>query len=285
MTDTNKTTPVKEKNPLQQFFRQPAIYITLPSKGKFYPEGTLDMPPNNELPIYPMTAIDEMTNRTPDALFNGSAMSAMISSCVPNIKDPWEMPQCDIDIILTAIKLASYGHSLEMQSTCQECAEVQDSGIDLRIIIDSFKPVDYSETLNIGDLTFHLKPLSYKQVNENAMFQFQEQKTLSVADKADLPDDEKSKLMTDALHTLSRLTVLSISKSISLIHSPQGSVTNYEQIKEYIEQCDRGRFERIKDFVFNQKNASEAPGVDLTCKSCEHKYQQRFTLDITNFFE
>jgi len=285
MPDTNETTPVKENNPLQKFFRQPAIYVKLPSEGRFYPEGTLDIPANNELPVYPMTALDEMTNRTPDALFNGSAMTAMISSCVPNIKDPWLMPQCDIDIILTAIKLASYGHDLEMQSTCQKCAEIQDNAIDLRVIIDSFKPVDYSETLKVGDLTFHLKPLSYKQVNENAMFQFQEQKTLAVADNADLPDSEKSRMMSEALGTLSKLTVLSISKSISLIQSPQGSVTDYEQIKEFIEQCDRNMFERIKDFVFDQKNATEAPGVNLTCNKCGHDYEQRFTLDITNFFE
>ncbi len=285
MTDTNETTPVKESNPLQQFFRQPTIYVKLPSQGKFYPEGTLDMPANNELPVYPMTALDEMNNRTPDALFNGTALSSMIGSCIPNIKDPWEMPQCDMDIILAAIKIASYGHQLEMQSTCQKCAEVQDNTIDLRIIMDSFEPVDYSKTLKIGDLTFHLKPLSYKQINENAMFQFQEQKTLAVADNADISVDEKSKMMTKALGTLSKLTILSISKSINLIQTPQGNVTNYEQILEFIEQCEREMFERIKRFVFDHKDASEAPPLDFTCDKCGHEYQQKFTLDITTFFE
>ena len=44
-----------ENNPLQKYFRQPAIYVKLPSDGKFYPEGTLEMPVNKEIPIYPMT--------------------------------------------------------------------------------------------------------------------------------------------------------------------------------------------------------------------------------------
>ena len=57
-------------NPLRRYFRQPAIYIRLPSAGKFYPPGTLDMPANNELPVLPMTAVDEIVSRTPDALFN-----------------------------------------------------------------------------------------------------------------------------------------------------------------------------------------------------------------------
>lgn len=55
-------------NPLKQFFRQPAIYLRLPSNGDFWPAGSLQMTPNSELPVYPMTAIDEITYRTPDAL-------------------------------------------------------------------------------------------------------------------------------------------------------------------------------------------------------------------------
>ena len=47
-------------NPLKQYFRRPAIYIKLPSEGKYYPEGTIDLPDNKELPVYPMTAIDEI---------------------------------------------------------------------------------------------------------------------------------------------------------------------------------------------------------------------------------
>jgi hypothetical protein len=62
-------------NPLQQYFRQPAIYVQLPSQGKFYPAGTLNPSTTGEYPVYPMTAIDEITYRTPDALFNGQAQS------------------------------------------------------------------------------------------------------------------------------------------------------------------------------------------------------------------
>ena len=65
-------------NPLSQYFRQPVIYIKLPSNGKFYPPGTLDMPANNELPVLPMTAIDEITYRTPDALFD--QIAAMVAA-------------------------------------------------------------------------------------------------------------------------------------------------------------------------------------------------------------
>ena len=61
-------------NPLQQYFRRPAIYLRLPSEGNGYPEGSINLPDNGEVPVYPMTTIDEITSRTPDALFNGTVV-------------------------------------------------------------------------------------------------------------------------------------------------------------------------------------------------------------------
>ena len=90
-------------NPLRKHFRQPAIHLRLPSGGSFYPQGTIIMPANGELPILPMTAVDEITSRTPDALFNGSAVMDIIGSCVPNIRDPWAIPATDITALLIAV--------------------------------------------------------------------------------------------------------------------------------------------------------------------------------------
>nr|NIU01198.1 hypothetical protein [Nitrosopumilaceae archaeon]NIU85959.1 hypothetical protein [Nitrosopumilaceae archaeon]NIV66026.1 hypothetical protein [Nitrosopumilaceae archaeon]NIX61800.1 hypothetical protein [Nitrosopumilaceae archaeon] len=51
-------------NPLKQYFRQPTIHISLPSNGKYYSEGSIEIPESGELPVYPMTAIDEITYKT-----------------------------------------------------------------------------------------------------------------------------------------------------------------------------------------------------------------------------
>ena len=108
-------------NPLKQYFRQPAVYLRLPSDGQFWPQGSLEMPANKELPVLPMTAIDEITYRTPDALFNGQAVVNVIQSCVPNIRDAWSAPGADINSILIAIRMASFGHEMELNSTCPAC--------------------------------------------------------------------------------------------------------------------------------------------------------------------
>ena len=76
-------------NPLKQFFRRPAVFLTLPSGGKYYVDGVINQTENGELPVYPMTAIDEITARTPDALYNGEAVTQIIRSCIPDILQPW----------------------------------------------------------------------------------------------------------------------------------------------------------------------------------------------------
>ena len=141
-------------NPLTQYFRQPAIYVKLPSNGQHYPEAALKMPANNELPVYPMTAIDEITYRTPDALFNGNAVVNVIKSCIPSIQDPWAIPAMDVDTILVAIRIASYGHTMEISTSCPHCQHEADYGLDLRTVMERMRAPDYSKSIHDGDLKF-----------------------------------------------------------------------------------------------------------------------------------
>ena len=166
-------------NPLSQYFRQPAIYIRLPSQGEFWPEGALDPPEGGEFPVLPMTAIDEITYRTPDALYNGQAVASVIQSCLPNIKNAWHMPLIDVDTILVAIRIASFGHSIEVNTTCPNCSNEDAYTADLRNMLDGLNAGNYVQSLKINDLELFFRPLSYKQITDNSLKQFEDQTKLS----------------------------------------------------------------------------------------------------------
>ena len=70
-------------NPLSGYYRQPKIYIRLPSGGEYYPEGALDVSENGDYPVFAMTAKDELMLKTPDALLSGESTVEVIKSCVP----------------------------------------------------------------------------------------------------------------------------------------------------------------------------------------------------------
>ena len=273
-----------QPNPLQRYFRQPAIYIKLPSGGKHYPEGSIDIPPNQELPVYPMTAMDEITYRTADALFNGSAVINVIKSCVPNILDPWQMPVSDIDTVLIAIRMASYGHELELESKCPQCEQENDFSLDMRIVMEKIRMPDYDTSVLSGDVEIYFKPLTYQEQNENAIKQFEDQKILQAVPDTDLPQQEKLDLINSALIKLGEMSVRSIVNSISMIRAGGDLVTDLEHIAEFVRNCDRATYNLMRDKIISIRDQSRIEPVQAKCNNCGHQYETPFTLDVSNFF-
>jgi len=271
-------------NPLRQYFRQPSIYIRLPSNGKFYPEGTLDLPPNGEIPVLPMTAVDEISYRTPDALFNGSAMINVIQSCIPNIRDPWNIPAMDVDTILLGIRVASYGHDMELNTTCQACKHESTYGVDLRNVLDHIKTPDYDQSVRHRDLEFYFRPMTYKNLNENNQMQFEQQKLLNVLPDSEIPEADKISAINDALRRITDMTIEALCQSIAAIRTPQALVTEPEFIRELMQNCDRNVFNTVRDKIVELKTQAELQSLDITCPECKHNYKQSFTLDMTSFF-
>ena len=136
------------------------------------------MTETGELPVYPMTAIDEITTKTPDALYNGSAVVDIIASCIPNIKQPWKITSVDLDAILVAIKIATNGNEMEIETKCDKCDETSKFGVNLSIVLNNFKSGDYESGLVIDQLKIKFKPLNYKSLSASSIKQFEIQKKI-----------------------------------------------------------------------------------------------------------
>lgn len=272
-------------NPLRQYFRQPAIYIRLPSKGQFYPQGAINLPPTGELPIYPMTAIDEITYRTPDALFNGQATVNVLSSCVPDIQNPWSTPAMDIDTLLIGIRIATYGHDMDFGSKCPKCGHECEHVIDLRGVLDRMRSPDYSKSLKAGDMEIFFRPMTYKNINDNNAMQYENQKLLQMLPDTDVPDPEKVNALSGALKRITEITVKALAQSIAAVKTPQALVSEPEYIEELLKNCDRTLFVRVRDEIVNLKEEAEMQPMSLTCPECKNEYEQVITLDMSSFFE
>lgn len=272
-------------NPLRQYFRQPAIYIKLPSQGKFWPEGSLSMPPNEELPVYPMTAVDEITSRTPDALFNGSAIIQIIQSCVPNIKNAWEMPAIDVDTLLVAVRLATYGHDMDINTKCPHCNVEHEYQLDLRTVLDNIKIPNYQEFLSTDGLEIVFRPISYKQLNSNGQLQFEDQRLMQMLNDSNVPDEEKMQQLGASFLRITELTIKSLAQSINYIKIPDQIVNDTGFIEEFLKNCDKSVFTKIRDHAVSLREQSEIKPLTIKCADCEKDFTQPFTLDMSNFFD
>jgi hypothetical protein len=88
---TENTELEARPNPLLEKLKKkiPGETFRLPSRGLFYTNGELDPEvENGEIVIYPMTTVDELALRSPDMLFQGTAITQVIRRTVPQILKP-----------------------------------------------------------------------------------------------------------------------------------------------------------------------------------------------------
>ena len=151
--------------------------------------------------------------------------------------------------------------------------------------MESIKFADYSQTVVIGDIQIHFKPLTYKEQNENNTAQFEDQKLMESLPQTDMPEEEKLKLLQKAFQNISFLTLTAIADSISMIKTGDQIVVDKKHIEEYIQNCDGVTFEKIRKRIEDIRTESEIKPMTITCNDCKHQYETPFTMNVANFFE
>lgn len=271
-------------NPLAAYFRQPKIYIRLPSNGQFYPEGALDVSVNNEYAVYAMTAKDELMFKTPDALMNGQATVEVIKSCIPAIKKPWFMPSIDVDAALIAIRVATYGEKMEVNATCPSCSHINDYHLNLVSYIESISQFRYEDRIQIGPLTIHIKPYTYQEATKTALKSLEQQKIFAIVNDENMSDETKIEKFGESFVKLTELTVDVVANSVVQIDTPEGSVTDKKMILEFIQNAPKEVFSAVSDHVNSMKDRIELKVNDVECSECSHKFDMPITMDQANFF-
>lgn len=248
---------INKNNPLASFMRQPKIYIRLPSNGEFWPEGSLTKTETGEFPVYSMTAKDELMLKVPDAVMSGQAVVDVVQHCMPNIINAWNIPNIDLDTILIAIRIATYGEKMTTPLTLEGNVEM-DYEIDLRTVMDELnQQITWNSAVEINpELTVFVKPLNYKQVSESAMKTFETQKMIQIANDEKLSEEEKLRVYKESFNKLSEITIGMVQNSIFRIDTTAGSTDNPQHIKEFIENVDKEIYNKIQTHLEKLRDAN-----------------------------
>ena len=280
-------------NPLAKHFRQPAIYIKLPSKGMYCPQGVLSFDSKDELAVYAMTARDEMTLNTPDALMNGQATVDVIKSCVPGIKDPWQMPMMDMDTVLIAIRIASFGNSMDMDITVPKVNKQMKFTTDLNALMDSIPKTEFNEYVTLSpQLTVRTRPTNYRQLTNLALRTFEEQRMVAqLAQKDDMKPTEKSDYYTKIFRNMTDLTIENMLNAIVSVNSEGTDVTDIGYIREFVENMHSDHANKIKEHIDSQainlgkiKPITVQTPEDLVSEGAPAKFEVPISMDNSNFF-
>lgn len=277
---------INNVNPLAKHFRQPALYIKLTSEGKFWKEGSLELPVTGELPVYPMTTRDEITLRTPDALINGTSVVNVIQSCCPGIKNAWEMPSVDVDTTLIAIRIASYGPTMAIGSTCPNCGTEHDYDVDLTSVLGSVSMPDYTKIVELPDgLSIRLRPLTYAQISKSGSIVFEEEKLIQTLADPDLDADVKKIKYNEHVNTMVELNIDTMASCTASITTKEGNVvTDSKFIKEYYSNSESTVLRRIQETIDEFAKSISIKPIDVKCTECETDFSLAIDFDYASFF-
>ncbi len=273
---------MSQTNPLQKFFRQPKIYIGLPSKGLYYEPGALQGDYSN-VPIFAMTGMDEILMKTPDALFTGEATVKVIESCAPYIKNAKQMPAIDLDALLIAIRIATFGPTMTIGKTCTNCGTENEYEIELQNFLDYFGTLKYVNTVNVFEnLVIRIRPLQYEEMSYFSIENFKLQKTLMQI--SDVSENDRQKSIDDIYEKLSELQLQLFLTVIESVQVDNINVTEKAHIEEWLRNTDRETYKLIKEKLEQNKETWEIPPQKVHCSSCQAENSVTITMDQSSFF-
>lgn len=283
---------IKKQNPLTGFMRQPKIYIRLPSNGIYWEKGSIDMPETKELAVYSMTAKDELAFKTPDALLNGQAVVDVIQSCVPSIKDAWKTPNIDLDVILIAIRLATYGEKMDITHTVPNTKESVTHQIDLRMLLDQLvNTIKWEEIVEINDqLTCFIRPLTYKHLSLTSLKTFETQRLMQAVNDDAISDEKKLEIFNQSFSKMTTITVELIADSIYAIKTPDTVVEDSDFIREFLQNADKDVFQKVQERISNLKKNNDLKPLriistpDLIELGAPESYDLPISFDNSDFF-
>ena len=270
------------QNPLQQYFRQPKIYVKLPSQGMFSKPGAIAGDVNG-LPVFGMTGMDEIIMKTPDSLLSGESVAQVIKSCCPGILDSWELSVLDTDVIFSAIRIATYGNLMSVSHTCNKCQTENEYDLDLNRVVEYFSSCKYDNKISLENMVIKTQPLTYKQSTMFSLKNFSLQQRLSQAEK--LTDkDEQQKIINDLFKELATLQNELYFLSIESVEVGNTVVDQKEFIKEWLENCDKSIFDAIKKQIDKNRDTWTTPSFPVKCSACDTSVNLKVDLDQSNFF-
>ncbi len=260
--------PPKPSNPLLSRIQMPGETFALPSGGVFYTNGELDDSVTNaEIRVHPMTAIDEITIKTPDMLFSGDAVRQIFERCIPQVRDVNGLLAKDVDFLLICLRKVSYGDEMQLEHKhdCED-AKTHTYAVDVGEFIRKAKKIDptsVSRTFSVkmpNDQVVALKPISFKQfVNVMQLSNTEE----------NLDAEELRDIMVDSLANI----IISVDE-----------VKDKEMIKEWLAQVRPQFLRRINDHI--DKTLEWGPEFTTTvkCSDCGEEVEVVAPMNPLAFF-
>ena len=265
--------------------RQENVFVRLPSKGNFYKQRP-DLTDDGEIGVRAMTSADEIALKVPDALFNGEATYRVLESCCPRIKDPREMPYNDVDVVLMAIRRATYGNDLQVPVKCKnkECNHEQEYIKEIDPVLAQIPMLDDTYTVDHNGLTIYLKPIDLQSTTK---LQMQAVEQIKINDTLSNFEGSQEQITSfqESMKAIADSNSDIIARCVYIVELPDKTrVEEPEHIAEWISNIDVVTYNTIMEKLLEVQSIVMKVVVNGECAKCGTPFSQPLIVDQSHFF-
>lgn len=272
-------------NPLMQFSKKPARYIKIPSQGQGY--SNLKLTDSGEIAVYPMTAKDELMLKSPDALLNGEAVISVLRNCVPDVPNPREIQIIDIDSLMVAVRMATYGDNMDMVATCPHDKHENNVQLNLPSLLDQQTYWTGLTEIETSDkIVVKMKPYTVTDQNKTSLVSFEQMTVLSQLDRQEADTQTKLKTANSTFSQLIDVTLELMTNSIVSATTPDGQeITDKAFIKQWVVGLSKADYDLIDNALKDLIKIGLPKSMNIKCDNCGEIFEAPINFNPSDFFE
>jgi len=270
-------------DPLAKYYRVPGVHVRLPSNGAFMPPGSVKFTINSEVPVYPMRAADELLLKSPDALMSGFAIEELLKSCVPAIKMPRLVSGADLDVLLLAIRTATYGEMLELEPRCPTCGVVTEIQVNMGTIVATTTPIPAENPVRLSDeIVVFLRPYNMENVTRMGMISFEESRKVQAVEEAE--SDKRMLQLNQSMQRVVTAGLDALASCVQRIIIKEGEVYDPVAIRRFIDNISKGWTDKMQAKLDELNGLGMNKRYPVTCSGCGQEWQPEIEFNPSTFF-
>lgn len=270
-------------DPLASYYRMPGVHIRLPSNGAFMPSGSIEFSMNDDLPVYPMRAADELLLKSPDALMSGYAIEQLIHSCVPAIRAPRLISSPDLDVLLLAIRAATYGEMMTVMPICPACGKDNEVHVNLSQIQATAKVIAPENPVRLSDdVVVFVRPYNMENATRIGLVTFEETRKVQGVENAE--ESERTTQINQSMHRIVNLSLDILASCVLKVVVKEGDVHDPVSIRKFIGNVSKAWVDKLQAKMDQMNNCGIDKHYDATCAHCGHEWRAEVEFNPSTFF-
>jgi len=202
------------------------------------------------------------------------------------------MVNYDTDTLLLAIRIATYGETMDINFAVPVTNESTSTTVNLPALLETVSKIDPQDhaTTKSG-FKIRIQPLTYDKLSKIQIAQFEQQKIYTNVVDSGLTEDQKTQRFAESYKKMQNINVELLIESIAEITTPEDqTVSDGKQIFDFIANCDTKITREIENVLNDLRSQCSIKPLQLKAtedqikKGVPASYEVPVTFDTANFF-